>query len=106
MFYVAKDLEKYGEKVLGIAMWMKPRRTDDIVSWGEWVGDKWEGWKLWFQQVGMNLWYGRGGLNVKVRLCSVSYFSYTERSHLFFFYEENFIFFKVLHSDTNPKFST
>jgi hypothetical protein len=41
---------------------MPPRPTELKETWGEW----WEGWKLWFQQVGMNVWYGRGGLNVKV----------------------------------------
>ncbi len=50
------------DKVLGIAMWMKPRPVELKETWGEW----WDGWKLWSQQVGMNLWYGRGGLNVKV----------------------------------------
>jgi hypothetical protein len=48
---------------LGIAMWMPPRPVGLKETWGEWY----EGWKLWIQQVGMNLWYGRGGLNVKVR---------------------------------------
>ncbi len=42
---------------------MPPRPTGLKETWGEW----WEGRKLWFQQVGMNVWYGRGGLNVKVR---------------------------------------
>jgi hypothetical protein len=41
---------------------MLPRPTELKETWGEW----WGGWKLWFQQVGMNAWYGRGGLNVKV----------------------------------------
>ncbi|PMD58972.1 acyl-CoA N-acyltransferase [Hyaloscypha bicolor E] len=62
LFYVAKDLvsdEK--DKVLGIAMWIPPRQTKLKKTWGEWL----EGWKLWCQQVGMNVWYGRGGLNVK-----------------------------------------
>jgi hypothetical protein len=44
-------------------MWMPPRPLGLKETWGEWY----EGWKLWIQQVGMNLWYGRGGLNVKVR---------------------------------------
>jgi hypothetical protein len=43
--------------------WMPPRPVELKETWGEW----WEGWKMWTQQVGMNLWYGRGGLNVKVR---------------------------------------
>jgi hypothetical protein len=41
---------------------MPPRPVEMKETWGEW----WEGWKLWSQQVEMNLWYGRGGLNVKV----------------------------------------
>ena len=45
-------------------MWMPPRPAELEVTWGEW----WEGWKLWTKQVGMNLYYGRGGLNVKVSL--------------------------------------
>ncbi|KAG4432665.1 hypothetical protein IFR05_011843 [Cadophora sp. M221] len=60
LFYVAKEFDD-NEKVLGIAMWMPPRPAEPKETWGEW----WEGWKMWTQQVGMNLWYGRGGLNVK-----------------------------------------
>lgn len=52
------------DKVLGVAMWMPPKPTGAKESWDEWL----EGWKLWAKQVGMNLWYGRGGLNVKVCL--------------------------------------
>jgi hypothetical protein len=67
LYYVAKDgkTSNSGEKdkVLGVAMWMSPRPVELKETWDEW----WEGWKLWSQQVGMNLWYGRGGLNVKVR---------------------------------------
>lgn len=63
LFYVAKDSSSdEPEKVLGIAMWMPPRPAELKESWSEW----WEGWKLWGNQVAMNLWYGRGGLNVKV----------------------------------------
>jgi len=51
-------------------MWLPPRHVELKETWGEW----WEGWKMWAQQVGMNLWYGRGGLNVKVRVL-VSLFS-------------------------------
>lgn len=43
-------------------MWMPPRPAELKETWGEW----WEGWKMWGSQVAMNLWYGRGGLNVKV----------------------------------------
>lgn len=66
---MAKDDESQDpDRVLGIAMWMPPRPVDQKESWGEWL----EGWKLWAQQVRMNLWYGRGGLNVKVRRFSIS----------------------------------
>jgi hypothetical protein len=69
LFYVAKDSSSdEPDKVLGVAMWMPPRPAELKETWGEW----WEGWKLWMKQVGMNLWYGRGGLNVKVgRLASL-----------------------------------
>ncbi|TVY58069.1 hypothetical protein LCER1_G002128 [Lachnellula cervina] len=60
LFYVAKDTEG-NDEVLGIAMWMPPRPSALKETWGEWF----EGWKMWAQQVRMNIWYGRGGLNVK-----------------------------------------
>jgi hypothetical protein len=63
LFYVAKSSDERN-KVLGVAMWMPPRPVELKETWGEW----WEGWKLWTKQVGMNLYYGRGGLNVKVSL--------------------------------------
>lgn len=59
LFYVAK--EEGSDEVLGIAMWLRPQRADQSQSWGDWL----ESWRLWFSQVGMNAWYGRGGLNVK-----------------------------------------
>jgi hypothetical protein len=65
LFYVAK--EEGSDEVLGIAMWLRPQRADQSQSWGDWF----EGWRLWFSQVGMNAWYGRGGLNVKVGLTTV-----------------------------------
>lgn len=62
IFLVAKDSSAEDkDKVLGVAMWMRPRPANLKETWGEWF----EGWSLWVQQVGMNLWYGRGGLNVK-----------------------------------------
>lgn len=64
LFYVAK--EEGSDKVLGTAMWMPPRSVGQKQSWGEWMWEGWEGWRLWANQVKMNLWYGRGGLNVKV----------------------------------------
>ena len=45
----------------GVAMWCGPRELAKKQTWGEW----WEEWKLWFNQLRMNLWYGRGGLNAK-----------------------------------------
>jgi hypothetical protein len=65
LFYVAKDLLSDDKnRVVGVAMWMPPRSAELKETWGEW----WEGWKLWVKQVGMNSWYGRGGLNVKASL--------------------------------------
>jgi len=62
LFYVAKDSNAEDkDKVLGVAMWMPPRPSELKETWGEWL----EGWSMWVQQVGMNLWFGRGGLNVK-----------------------------------------
>lgn len=46
----------------GIAMWVAPREAAKPQTWGEWL----EEWRLWFDQVKMNVTYGRGGLNVKV----------------------------------------
>jgi len=70
LFYVAKDPNgEDKDKVLGVAMWMPPRPAGLKETWSEWL----EGWKVWAQQVGMNLWYGRGGLNVKVRLFTLPY---------------------------------
>ena len=69
LFYVAKDdSAEDKDEVIGVAMWMPPRPASQKESWGEWF----EGWKLWGQQVCMNAWYGRGGLNVKVRVCCLS----------------------------------
>ena len=66
LFYVAKDTAAESEagraRVLGVAMWMPPRKADKARSWDEWT----QGWVLWGRQVKMNLWWGRGGLNVKV----------------------------------------
>jgi len=63
LFHVAK--EEGSDRVLGVAMWMPPKRTDMTPSWGQWLWDSWESWRLWGNQVIMNLTYGRGGLNVK-----------------------------------------
>ncbi|KAF6826649.1 GNAT family acetyltransferase [Colletotrichum musicola] len=59
IFHVAK--EDASDEVLGVAMWLPPRPADAPSTWGDWL----EGWRLWFGQVNYNLWYGRGGLNVK-----------------------------------------
>jgi GNAT superfamily N-acetyltransferase len=62
LFYVAKDTDsdKQGE-VLGIAMWMPPRPVVEKATWKEWL----EGWRIWAEQVAMNAFHGRGGLNVQ-----------------------------------------
>ncbi|KAL7626907.1 hypothetical protein AAE478_003681 [Parahypoxylon ruwenzoriense] len=59
IFLVAK--EDGSDEVLGVACWLKPQRPGQPPSWYDWV----ESWRLWFNQVGMNIYYGRGGLNVK-----------------------------------------
>ncbi|KAL8388490.1 hypothetical protein RB595_009207 [Gaeumannomyces hyphopodioides] len=59
IFQVAK--EEGSDKVLGVSMWLPPRAANQKQSWGEWFED----WRMYFNQVAMNLWYGRGGLNVK-----------------------------------------
>jgi hypothetical protein len=65
LFLVAKDSSaEERDRVLGVAMWLPPRPLQLKETWGEWF----ESWRVWAQQVGMNLWYGRGGLNVKVRM--------------------------------------
>ncbi|KAI1660334.1 acyl-CoA N-acyltransferase [Daldinia decipiens] len=59
IFHVAK--EEGSDEVLGVACWLRPQRAGESPSWSDWIED----WRLWFSQVGMNLYYGRGGLNVK-----------------------------------------
>ncbi|CAG9957029.1 unnamed protein product [Clonostachys rosea f. rosea IK726] len=59
IFHVAK--EDGSDKVLGVAMWLRPQPANSTPTWNDWL----EGWRLYFNQVGMNLYYGRGGLNVK-----------------------------------------
>ncbi|KAI1384626.1 acyl-CoA N-acyltransferase [Hypoxylon trugodes] len=59
LFYVAK--EEGSDEVLGVACWLKPQPANHQSTWHDWA----EGWRLWLSQVGMNLYYGRGGLNVK-----------------------------------------
>jgi GNAT superfamily N-acetyltransferase len=61
LFHVAKDTEDDTGKVLGVACWMSPKNPHAPQSWSDYWGD----WWLWLEQVRMNLWFGRGGLNVK-----------------------------------------
>lgn len=70
IFHVAK--EQGSDEILGVAMWLRPQPAGQSPTWNDWF----EGWRLWAAQVGMNLWYGRGGLNVKVSLVA---FLSTER---------------------------
>ena len=48
----------------GVAMWVPPKALNARQTWWEWS----QSWWLWIQQVGMNLWYGRGGLRVDVSI--------------------------------------
>lgn len=60
LFYVAKDTASSNpDEVIGVSMWMKPRKASEPQTWMEW----WDDYVLWFKQ-GLNLaWYwGRGGL--------------------------------------------
>ncbi|KAI0180915.1 acyl-CoA N-acyltransferase [Hypoxylon sp. FL1284] len=59
IFHVAKA--EGSDEVLGVACWLRPRAADAPPTWRDWFED----WRLWLSQVGMNLYYGRGGLNVK-----------------------------------------
>lgn len=62
LFHVAKDpSSSEPNKVLGVACWLPPKDSTAGQTWSEWMGE----WQLWLAQVRMNLWYGRGGLNVK-----------------------------------------
>ncbi|KAG9246036.1 acyl-CoA N-acyltransferase [Calycina marina] len=62
LFYVAKDPDSVDpEQVVGVAMWMPPKAPGSKEGWSEWLSN----WRLYFQQISMNLWYGRGGLNIK-----------------------------------------
>jgi len=47
----------------GVAMWVPPKPLHERQTWWEWG----QTWWLWIQQVGMNVWHGRGGLRVDVR---------------------------------------
>ncbi|QIW95307.1 hypothetical protein AMS68_000825 [Peltaster fructicola] len=60
LFHVAKDIND-PSRVLGVACWLPPRPINTPESWYDHLGM----WSLWLQQFGMNMVYGRGGLNVK-----------------------------------------
>lgn len=75
IFHVAK--EEDSDEVLGVACWLRPQQAGKPPTWSDWAED----WRLNFNQVAMNLWYGRGGLNVKV--CrSISKELYSKDSHI------------------------
>ncbi|KAI1433939.1 acyl-CoA N-acyltransferase [Xylaria sp. CBS 124048] len=59
IFHVAK--EEGSDEVLGVACWLRPQRADQPPTWY----DIFESWRLSFNQLCMNIWYGRGGLNTK-----------------------------------------
>ncbi|KAI2637393.1 acyl-CoA N-acyltransferase [Xylaria nigripes] len=59
IFHVAK--EEGSDEVLGVACWLRPQPVSHSPTWYEWF----ETWRLWFNQFRMNVWYGRGGLNIK-----------------------------------------
>jgi len=61
LFHVAKNSDDSSDKVLGVACWLPPCSSDESQTWSDFFGS----WWLWFEQVKMNLWHGRGGLNVK-----------------------------------------
>ncbi|TKA76990.1 hypothetical protein B0A49_01976 [Cryomyces minteri] len=62
LFYVAKDAaSSTPDKVIGTAMWLPPSPPSAPRSWPLYLAS----WSLWLQQVRMNLYYGRGGLNTK-----------------------------------------
>ncbi|MCJ1375196.1 hypothetical protein MMC20_006430 [Loxospora ochrophaea] len=65
LLFVAKDPAIHDEngkvKVLGISMWMPPRPLNQKETWDECF----QRWWVWAKQIRMNLWWGRGGLNVK-----------------------------------------
>ncbi len=58
LFHVAKDSSG---KILGVACWLPPIPTNAPQTWSSWFGD----WWLYFSQIRMNLFHGRGGLNTK-----------------------------------------
>ncbi|KAF2763913.1 acyl-CoA N-acyltransferase [Teratosphaeria nubilosa] len=61
LFHIAKDPSNPTNKILGVACWLPPTNPRAPQTWHAWAGD----WWLYLNQIWMNLWYGRGGLNVK-----------------------------------------
>ncbi|KAK0264196.1 hypothetical protein LTR91_010179 [Friedmanniomyces endolithicus] len=62
LFHIARDPSSPSPaQILGVACWLPPRDPAAPRSWHEWRGE----WWLWLSQVRMNLWFGRGGLNVQ-----------------------------------------
>ncbi|KAI6091926.1 acyl-CoA N-acyltransferase [Hypoxylon rubiginosum] len=59
IFHVAKA--EGSDEVLGVACWLPPQRAGQPPTWHDWLED----WRLWLSQLGTNLRYGHGGLNVK-----------------------------------------
>ena len=47
--------------MLGVACWLAPSSPLAPQTWTDYLGS----WSLWLQQLGMNMVYGRGGLNVR-----------------------------------------
>ncbi|KAH8725934.1 acyl-CoA N-acyltransferase [Phaeosphaeriaceae sp. PMI808] len=60
LFHVARDTSD-PTKILGCAMWMPPHPPSEPETWPLYLSY----WYLWFNQIRMNLWYGRGGLSTK-----------------------------------------
>ncbi|KAH7384357.1 acyl-CoA N-acyltransferase [Phaeosphaeria sp. MPI-PUGE-AT-0046c] len=60
LFHVARDTSN-PTKILGCAMWMPPHPPSTPEPWSLYMSY----WYLWFNQIRMNLWYGRGGLDTK-----------------------------------------
>ncbi|KAI9838233.1 MAG: hypothetical protein M1837_002507 [Sclerophora amabilis] len=62
IIHVAKDAQT--GQILGVAMWLPPRPTTIAAATTSWT-ELAQSWLLWFQQLGLNLYHGRGGLNVR-----------------------------------------
>ncbi|TLD29728.1 acetyltransferas-like protein [Venturia nashicola] len=60
LFYVCRS-KSDPSKILGAAFWLPPTPPTQPQSWSLYLSF----WYLWLGQIGMNLYYGRGGLNVK-----------------------------------------